>query len=338
MDTICIFPRKLGLGGPASFQSRLCEELRANHVKVVYDPADLSVAAVLVIGGTRNMGQLRSAKRRGVRIVQRLNGMNWVHRQRNTGLKHFLRAEVNNWILSTIRREIADRIIYQSSFSQDWWAREKGKIDKPESVIYNGVNLEQFHPFGKKDLPFDRYRMLLVEGHLGNGYEQGLFTAADAAVLLNKRLDRQLELMVVGDAPANLRNQADRDGLHIEWLGVVDRARIPEIDRSAHVFYSSDINAACPNSVIEAMACGLPVAAYDTGALPEMVTGNSGRLARYGTDPWKLQKPDLHTLADAIGDVLHNYDSFSRAARALAEEAFDIKLITRQYLDVLLGE
>jgi glycosyltransferase involved in cell wall biosynthesis len=338
MDTICIFPRKLGLGGPASFQARLCEELRANHVKVVYDPADLSIAAVLVIGGTRHLGQLKAAKRRGVRIVQRLNGMNWVHRQRNTGVKHFLRAEVNNWILSTIRSNIADRIIYQSNFSQDWWLREKGKIDKPESVIYNGVNLEQCHPFGKKDLPFDRYRMLLVEGHLGNGYEQGLFTAADAAVLLNKRLDKQLEIMVAGDAPSKLRALTEREGLHIDWLGVVDRARIPEIDRSAHVFFSSDIHPACPNSVIEAMACGLPVAAYDTGALPELVTGDSGRLARYGTDPWKLQKPDLHTLADAIGGVLHNYESYSLAARARAEEAFDIKKITRQYLDVLLGE
>jgi glycosyltransferase involved in cell wall biosynthesis len=338
MDTICIFPRKLGLGGPASFQSRLIEELRSNNVKVVYDPADLSVAAVLVIGGTRYMGQLLAAKHRGVRIVQRLNGMNWVHRQRNTGIKHFLRAEVNNWILSTIRKKIADKIIYQSKFSQDWWLREKGKIDKPEAVIYNGVNLEQFHPYGKKDLPFDRYRMLLVEGHLGNGYEQGMFTAADVAVLLNKRLDKPLELMVVGDAPASLRRQAEREGLHIDWLGVVDRARIPEIDRSAHVFFSSDINAACPNSVIEAMACGLPVAAYDTGALPEMVMGDSGRMARYGTDPWKLEKPDLHSLADAIGGVLYQYDSCSRAARAHAEEAFDIIKITRQYLNVLLGE
>jgi glycosyltransferase involved in cell wall biosynthesis len=338
MDTICIFPRKLGLGGPASFQSRLIDELRANQVKVVYDPTDLSITSILVIGGTRHLIELNAAKRRGVRIVQRLNGMNWVHHQRNTGFKHFMRAEINNWLLSKIRQNLADRIIYQSEFSREWWLREKGKIDKTETVIYNGVNLEQFHPYGKKDLPFDRYRMLVVEGHLGNGYEQGLFTAADTVVLLNKRLEKPLELMVVGDASANLRRQTEREGLQIDWQGVIDRSQIPAFDRSAHVFLSTDINAACPNSVIEAMACGLPVAAYDTGALPELVTENSGRLARYGSNPWKLQKPDLHTLADAVSDVLHHYDEYSRAERSHAEQAFDIKKITRQYMEVLLGE
>jgi glycosyltransferase involved in cell wall biosynthesis len=338
MDTICIFPRKLGLGGPASFQSRLVEELRANQVNVVFDPADLSVSAILVIGGTRHLDELRAAKQRGVRIVQRLNGMNWVHRQRNTGIKHFLRAEVNNYLLSTVRKKIADKIIYQSHFSQNWWHREKGTLQKPETVIYNGVSLDQFNPAGTRDLPDDRYRMLLVEGNLGNGYEQGLFTATDAAILLNKRMEKPLELYVVGTAPEAIRRQAERDGLHIEWRGVVDRLDIPAIDRSAHLFFSSDVNAACPNAVIEAMASGLPVVAYDTGALPELVTLDSGRIARYGTDPWKLQDPDVHALADAAAEVLRNRETFSRGARLRAEQAYDIKKITQQYIDVLLGD
>jgi glycosyltransferase involved in cell wall biosynthesis len=338
MKTICIFPRKLGLGGPASFQSRLIEELKANDVRVVFDPTDLSLSAILVIGGTRHLGVLNAARKRGVRVVQRLNGMNWVHKQRYTGIKHFCKAEIYNWMLATIRREIADSIIYQSRFSQDWWNRVRGSVDKPETVIYNGVNLDQFNPGGTKNRPGDRYRILLVEGHLGNGYEQGLFTAADAAQLLNKRLDKPVELMVVGDAPETLRKQAERDGLHILWKGVVDRLDVPAIDRSAHLLFSSDINAACPNSVIEALACGLPVAGYDTGALPELVTPEAGRIARYGSDPWKLQKPDVHALADAESEVLKNHEKYSRAARLRAENAFDIKQIAKAYMQVLLGE
>jgi len=103
MDTICILPRKLGLGGPASFQARFSEALRLQRIKVTYDPDDLAVSAILVVGGTRHMAELRHAHRRGVRIVQRLNGMNWVHKQKFTGLKHFIRAEYGNWVLSTIR-------------------------------------------------------------------------------------------------------------------------------------------------------------------------------------------------------------------------------------------
>lgn len=338
METICIFPRKFGLGGPASFQSRLIEELRSNQIRVVFEPDDLSNSAILVIGGTRHLGELRVAKRRGVRIVQRLNGMNWVHKIKYTGLKHFLRAEVNNALLATIRRDIADKIIYQSQFSCDWWNREKGAIQKPESVVYNGVNIEEFNPAGRNELPGDRYRMLLVEGNLGNGYEGGLFTAADAAALLNQRLEKPLELMVVGSVPDSLRQKAERDGLSINWKGVVDRRDIPAIDRSAHLFFSSDINAACPNSVIEALACGLPVVAYDTGALPEMVPGDAGCIARYGSNVWKLQKPDVHALVDAASEVLRHRESYSRAARARAEQTFDIKKITKAYLEALLTD
>ena len=49
------------------------------------DPSD----AILVIAGTRNLLPLWRARRRGVRIVQRLDGINWIHRRRHTGLRHF---------------------------------------------------------------------------------------------------------------------------------------------------------------------------------------------------------------------------------------------------------
>ncbi|MEA5076946.1 MAG: hypothetical protein VB013_00115, partial [Anaerolineaceae bacterium] len=170
-------PRKLGLGGPASFQSRLSEELRNNGIEVTFDTEDPAVSTILVVGGTRHLGVLYRARRRGVRIVQRLNGMNWIHRQRNTGLKHFLRSEINNRILQTIRSRLADAIIYQSEFSQGWWHRVYGPVRAPGKVVYNGVNISAFTPDSDIRPPSDRYRMLLVEGNLGNGYEFGVNVA-----------------------------------------------------------------------------------------------------------------------------------------------------------------
>ena len=338
MTSICILPRKLGLGGPASFQARLIEEFRRNRIDVVFDPADPAVSAILVIGGTKSLGDLKRAKRRGVRIVQRLNGMNWVHRQKFTGIKHFLRAEVNNWILSTIRSHYADRIIYQSQFSQEWWHRVYGKVDAPGTVIYNGVNLEDFSPLGQNDMPMDHYRILMVEGHMGGGYEGGLLTAVEATKLLNQRMDRPCELMVVGDVPAKLQSQfTNCEGL-ILWQGVVKRGDVPQIDRSAHVLFSADVNAACPNSVIEALACGLPVVGYDTGSLPELLSDDAGVVAPYGSDVWKLGKPNLHALVDAAQTILRKRAEFSLAARKKAETCFDISEISKQYIQVLLGE
>ena len=45
----------------------------------------------------------------------------------------------------------------------------------------------------------------------------------------------------------------------VNFLGVVPLERIPELDRSAHLFFSAEYHPPCPNSVIEALACGLPV-------------------------------------------------------------------------------
>jgi hypothetical protein len=64
MTTICLLPQKLGLGGPASFQARLAEELRANQIDVTFDPEDPAISTILVVGGTRHLSELRKAKQR----------------------------------------------------------------------------------------------------------------------------------------------------------------------------------------------------------------------------------------------------------------------------------
>ncbi|MBA4376198.1 MAG: hypothetical protein C0401_08515 [Anaerolinea sp.] len=334
--TICILPHKLGLGGPASFQSRLVSELNERGYYVSRDALDPANSAILVIGGTKHIFTLRQARRNGVHIVQRLNGMNWVHRKTHTGLRHYFRAEVNNLILSTIRG-MADQIVYQSEFTREWWTRVYGETKIPGVVIYNGVNLDQFSPFGTETRPENHYRILLVEGHLGGGYEQGLVSAVNLVKLLNQRLDKKVELMVVGSVPNSLKKSLNEMGVDILWKGVVKKEEIPAIDRSAHLLFSSDINTACPNSVIEAMACGLPVIGYNTGALSELVTDSTGSIAPYGGDPWKLECPNIHSLADSAQKVLSDHETFRKGARNRAVEAFDIKHITDQYLQVLMG-
>lgn len=346
---IRLVPRLQGVGGMVSFQARFTAALAERGIEVAFDTADQSCAAVLVIGGTRHLGSLVSARRRGVRIVQRLDGMNWMHRQQRTGLRHFLRAEYGNWLLNLIRTRLAQHIVYQSSFSQTWWQQVYRPAPATTSVVYNGVDLTTYTVDGPGVPPQDRWRVLMVEGSLMGGYEQGLESSMQlAAGLASSKAaasGRPVELMVAGRvspevkaaAQARVTEIAKGRPVSIHWAGLVARERIPDLDRSAHLLFSSDVNAACPNSVIEALACGCPVVAYATGALPELVTGDSGRLTAYGGDPWKLEPPDHAGLVMAAHPILEQQEQFRSAARKRAIEMFSLDRMVDGYLVALLG-
>lgn len=354
---VCIVPRVSGVGGMVSFRHKFAAGLARRGVEVCDDLRDQPYDAVLVIGGTRDIAGLRRVRKRRIPIVQRLNGMNWLHRlppgprRPRLSLRHKLRAEIGNFILAFIRRRLASQIIYQSQFTRAWWERVYGATDARNTVIHNGVDLDQYSPHGDERPPEDLYRILMVEGSLAGGYEQGLTVAFELLGRMGTEYRQYLplELMVVGRVSAQLQAHwqarlveliAEMDepaDLRVNWAGQVPRGQIPRIDRAAHIFYSSDINPACPNAVIEALACGLPVISFDTGALPELVTDEAGRIAPYGGDPWRLDPPDIAGLAQAASSVLGNLDSFRQGARARALDAFGLQTMVDAYLQVLSG-
>lgn len=337
--SICFLPKLDGVGGPASFQARLMAEFRSRGISVHHDPAAQDCAAILLSGGTRQLLALWQARRRGVRIVQRLAQMNWIHKMHRSGFGHYLRSERNNHLLAFIRRRLADRLVYQSAFVQGMWTEAFGDVPSRGMVIHNGVDLQTYTPEGFHQRPPDHLRLLVVEGHLGRGNEPHLENAIRLAEALQASVDQRVELMIAGDAPQSLRDHwANNTQAWLTWLGAVPRDHIPEIDRSAHVLYSSELNAGCPNAVIEALACGLPVVGYATGALPELVPDSAGRVVAYGGDPWRLEAPDTAALAAAAQEVLAHMENFRDGARAQAEAKFDLAVMADRYLEALLGE
>ena len=337
MPRICIVP-KVNSGGMASFRLKFEQGLSQRGIEVTHNLYEAS-DAILVIGGTRNLLPLWRASHRGVRIVQRLDGINWIHRKRNTGLKHFLRAEYGNFMLSFIRRWIATHILYQSKFSRKWWEDWYGATKKNSTVIHNGVDLTVYSPDGSHQRPTERFRLLVVEGSLGGGYDMGLDNAIRLAEFLQKEHGFPMELMVVGKITDEHKARVQaRSEIPILWAGAVSRDQIPEIDRSAHLLFSADINAACPNSVIEALACGLPIAAFDTGALNELVLGDAGRLVPYGADVWNVETPDTLALAAVASEILREQERFRKAAREQAENMLGLDKMVDAYLEFLLDD
>jgi len=262
--------------------------------------------------------------------------MNWTHRIKRTGWRHYLRAEYGNFILAFIRSRLADHIIYQSEFSHQWWERDYGTSQIPWEIVHNGVDLERYTPIGTGSIPEDHIRILLVEGTIGSGYEMGLQIAIHMGERLSSMYNQEIEVVVVGRvSPAIQQEWNNKAKIMVNFTGQVPAEIIPEIDRSAHVLYAADLNPACPNSVIEALACGLPVVAFDTGALPEIITGGSGQVVPYGGDPWKLEPPNIEGLAKAVNNIMDEQSSYRKAARRRAVDAFGLDQMVEGYLNCL---
>ncbi len=334
MPRICIVPRVEGLAGVASFRLKFENGLRARSVDVTNDitqPAD----AVLVLAGTKNLLPLWRAHRCGQRIVQRLDGVNWVHRVRWAGLRYTVRAIYGNANLSFIRRRLADKVIYQSQFIKDWWEDWYKPARVPATVILNGVDLDQYTPHGLHERPTGHYRLLIVEGSMSGALNSGLYSAIELANLLSHK--HKIELMIVGRVDKHTQNKLDRQtAFRIKFMNTIPREQIPWMMRSSHLLFSAEVNPPCPNSVIESLACGLPVIGFDTGSLSEIVQGDAGRLAPYGANQWKLEKPNIQSLANIAEEVLENNEHFQTAARQQAETVLGLDKMVDEYLKVLL--
>jgi glycosyltransferase involved in cell wall biosynthesis len=336
---ICLVPKLSGLGGTASFQAKLIDGLNTRGVDHTFDLTDPGNTAILVIGGTRQLWRLWRANKRGVRVVQRLNGINWMHRIKKTSVPFFIRSEINNHLIAFIRRSLADHIVYQSAFCRGWWNKRFGERPISDQVTHNGVDLNSYSPTGPGTPPEGHYRILLVEGRLVGAYAWGLHMAVKLAETVRTAHQLPVELMVVGEVSDDLKAQAHTraPNLWITWGDVVPREDIPAIDRSAHVLLSADLNAACPNSVIEALACGLPVLAYDTGALAELVQDGAGEIVPYGSDHWQLEEPSIPPLAQACVKILQDNPTYRSRARTRAEAAFSLDQMVAGYLEALLA-
>ena len=317
----------------ASFRLKFEQGLRARNIDVTYDLDDKS-DAVLVIAGTRFLLDLNRARRRGIRVVQRLDGINWVQRVKWSGVKYTVRAEYGNFMLSLIRNRFADRVIYQSQFIRKWWEDWYGVAKRPASVIINGVDLNAYTHEGEHERPVDKYRMLLLEGSLARGLNSGLFHAVSVAEKLSAKYPMEVVVAGVVDETTQKKLQSK---VPVKFLGTVPRADIPKLARSSHMMYCAEVNPPCPNSVIEALACGLPVIGFDSGSLKELVTDDAGCVVPYGANPWKLETPNIEALASSAGEVLEKHSQFRAAARSRAESAFGLDGMVDEYLKVLLG-
>jgi glycosyltransferase involved in cell wall biosynthesis len=220
-----------------------------------------------------------------------------------------------------------DRIVTVSEASRHEIERYFGIPEKQVPVIYNGTDLNVFHPVGGQAIETD----LLFVGRTEDR-KKGIGTLLEAMTHLPDHVTLKI---VDGRIPENglvprflRRHRLERRViLHQKLLTVPELVAQYSTARAA-VVPSFFEGFGFPAS--EAMACGLPVIANAVGALPEVVgsDGEAGRL---------VPPRDPRALALAISEVLADPLRAARmgqAARARIARLFRWKDAAAQLVDV----
>jgi glycosyltransferase involved in cell wall biosynthesis len=178
---------------------------------------------------------------------------------------------------------LADGLMASSANIADFTSAFYGVPREAIDVVHCGIDCEVFAPPepGSRE---SRPPTVLFIGNISAA--KGVVTVCDAVLKLRSKYP-DIRLLIVGqgddDMTGSLRARAAAAGagacLEIR-PPVTDRSRLPELYQQAHVMASpSNHEGGVANVYIEAMACGCPVVACNTGGAPEAVTdGENGLL------------------------------------------------------------
>jgi sugar transferase (PEP-CTERM/EpsH1 system associated) len=144
-------------------------------------------------------------------------------------------------------------------------------------------------------------------------------------------LRKRLRLVIVGDGGSRVECldllRAAGAG-HLAWLPG-ERADVAEIMRALDIFVLPSLGEGISNTILEAMASGLPVIATHVGGNPELVEHDrTGKLVPAG-DPAALALV-LHSYTQDSGKV----KTHGLAARAVIESRFSMEAMVANYLSV----
>ena len=239
-------------------------------------------------------------------------------------------------VLRRLHAPLVSRYVTVSKDLEQFLVRRVGIAPARVTQIYNGVDTGRFAPADKKTvalLPpgFARDDSIVIGtvGRVQPVKDHGTLLRAFAA-LLERRPDLKdrLRLVVVGDGPLlpELRQLADALGIAAAtWLpGAL--GNIPQLLGSFDIFALPSLNEGISNTVLEAMASGLPVVATAVGGNPELVAdGISGRLFAPG------DSAALSTMLATYVDDEPLRRAHSHAARRIALDRFSLTAMTESY-------
>ena len=250
--------------------------------------------------------------------------------------------EGRNRKYNLLRRLVAPCIHRYVTVSQDlngWLIDTVGIAPARISQIYNGVDTAKFSPRrGKRPdvvpkwFATDESVVIGTVGRMQAVKDQVLLAKAFVRMVQDRpEYRRTARLMMVGDGP--LRQQCldilEADGVsELSWLPG-ERNDIPELMRACDLFVLPSRAEGISNTILEAMATGMPVVATNVGGNAELVVDNeTGRL---------VPSPDMAAMATALAGYVADGDlrrKHGQAGRARVEACFSLDRMVKRYVDL----
>lgn len=237
-----------------------------------------------------------------------------------------------------IRRIYSPFVKHYIALSQDlaeYLVHPVGISSKRVTQIYNGVDAIRFHPVEHRQpipgSPFNAHEGWIVgtAGRMQTVKDQtNLAKAFVLAIQRAPELRQSLRLIMVGEGP--LRQESETI-LHNAGLGDLawlpgERTDVPTIMQGLDCFVLPSIAEGISNTILEAMASGLPVIATAVGGNLELVEeGRSGCLVP-ATNP--------SCLADALINLARQPGmarSMGQHGRQLVERNYSMDAMVRNY-------
>lgn len=211
-------------------------------------------------------------------------------------------------------------------------ANESNLLDNNRVVqIHNGINTNLFKPMDKAlardllGLPQDKQLLLFGAVDATSDFRKGYHHLKEALI----KLGNSAELIVFGDE-RNTSKRVDGERFKEHHIGnIKDEYTLNLLYNAADITIVPSRQENLPNVIMESMACGTPVVAFNVGGNCDMIDHNiNGYLA---------QPFIADDMANGIKKMLNNNNLLLEMgvnARQKVEAKFDIKNVAQQYLNL----
>ena len=287
------------IGGPSTFMRNLSTYL--DDVGYSYK-SDIAKSKHIFFPISYDLASLKKIKKDKGAIIQRLDGIYYPQ-------KHGTSYQEKNKLIKDIYLNYATKVVFQSQYSKAQCFTLFGEKDTGDyEIIINGVNEAIFYPSNAfKEVP--KKIKLVTTGNFRN---------IDMLEPVIKALDTisnfDFELNIIGPiVNDNLLDLINRN--YVTYHGTKTTHQIAALLREHHIFIYSHLNPPCPNSVLEAIASGLPVVGFNSGSMSELLHFSPNLLAEVSDDVFqKYEDFSADKLKDKIMYCMTHFEKMKEVA------------------------